>query len=87
MKDEFNQKKMLTLRELRQAKNLSGGEMAERLEMPLDEYYRAENGKPPKWMKRAVKLFEVVFEDGSGILPTQLKFTEKPTTYRIDADN
>lgn len=83
--DPNNSQKMFTLRELRQQKGLSGLEMADRLGMSLERYYDAENGKPPAWMKRAIRFFDVVFEDG--ILPTQLKLTEKKEGYRIDADS
>lgn len=84
MRYEINDQnqKMITLKELRTSKGLSGNEMAQRLDMPLDEYYRAENGKPPKWMLRAVHLFNTVFEDG--YLPSQLKLAENPKEYKAE---
>lgn len=85
--DNFGKnKEMLTLEELENRKGYNTVQMAKALGMTREDYSRTRNGKPPKWFLKAVKLSGALY-DLDGILPTQLKLTEKKEGYRIDADS
>jgi transcriptional regulator with XRE-family HTH domain len=66
----------VTLRELRTRHDLTTREMADRLNMPIKEYIRAENGTPPVWMERAITFFQACFE--LGYLPENVSLPRKP---------
>jgi DNA-binding XRE family transcriptional regulator len=67
----------VTLKQIREQQGLNTVEMAKRLGISREEYSRAENGKPPKWMKKASVFFETCFE--AGYLPNQVKLSENTT--------
>lgn len=68
---KLNPNVSVTLKHLREQQGLNTVEMAKRLGISREEYSRAENGKPPKWMKKASTFFEACFE--AGYLPNQVK--------------
>jgi transcriptional regulator with XRE-family HTH domain len=67
----------VTLKQIRDQQGLNTVEMAKRLGISRQEYSRAENGKPPQWMKKASVFFETCFE--AGYLPNQVKLSENTT--------
>jgi len=77
----------VTLKEMRESQGLNTVQMAERLGISREEYSRAENGRPPKWMLRAARFFEESFR--LGYLPNQIRLKldapavrEKSTEYQ-----
>ena len=64
----------VTLKQIREQQGLNTVEMAKRLGISREEYSRAENGKPPKWMRKAAIFFETCFE--AGYLPNQVKLSD-----------
>lgn len=72
----------VTLREMRESQGLNTVQMAERLGISRQEYSRAENGRPPKWMLKAARFFEESFR--LGYLPNQIRL--KPDAPAVAED-